>query len=319
MKNHHEILEWAAGYLISKGYTLQRPPELVLETPWSTVFHFSTTQGSFYLKQTPVPIFIEAKIIQLLSNQFHAAVPKLFAINENLCCFLMQDGGKNLRQYLKAQFQPELLSQAILQAGAMQRSTENNLDAFFALNIPDWRLAELPGLYEHLLNQTDFLKADGVTDQELKVLQGLTSKLSEQCTLLSQYHIPETFVQNDFHTNNILFDPATQKITFIDLGESVITHPFFSLHTFLQQAITHHNIKETDALYLQLQDTFFKSWLDISTKTKLSEVFKLTQKIWPIYLALGAYRLMTSVDLQAFKMYYANKPGRIAECLRRYK
>jgi hypothetical protein len=75
-----------------------------------------------------------------------------------------------------------------------------------------------------------------MTDQELKRLHDLSPKVSKQCALLAQYPIQETLVQPDFNTNNRLFDPVSQQMTLIDVGEIAITHPFFSLHNFLLQA-----------------------------------------------------------------------------------
>jgi hypothetical protein len=82
-----------------------------------------------------------------------------------------------------------------------------------------------------LISETEFLKADGMTGEELQILQDLSPKISEQCELLAQYKIPETLVQPDFNTNNTLLNLITHKITFVDLGEITITHPFFSLGT----------------------------------------------------------------------------------------
>lgn len=116
-------------------------------------------------------------------------------------------------------------------------------------------------------------------------------------------------MQNDFHSNNILIDPNTKKITFIDLGETVITHPFFSLHTFLRQATINHGIQELDQTYNQLQNACFENWLELATKSQLLEWFMLAKKLWPIYSAFGTYRLMVGVDLKFFKSYCANRPN----------
>lgn len=317
MKSHTDIITWATDCLIAKGYCLQHPPHIVVETPWSTVIRFSTSKSDMYLKQMLVSISLEPKIMQLLAAQFKACVPEVVAINEDLHCFLMKDAGETLREYLKTSFQPDLLCRAITEFTSIQRATENQLAFFLALGVPDWRLDKFPGLYDQLITHGEFLKADGLTEKELQILQSLRPKISTQCELLSKYDIPETLVQSDFHSNNILFHSGTQKITFIDLGETVVTHPFFSLHTFLRQAIIHHGVKECDHIYHQLQDACFKNWSELSKK-QLLEGFGLTNKLWPVYSALGAYRLMSGVDLQAFKSHYADRPHRLAGYLRAY-
>ncbi|MCW8409623.1 aminoglycoside phosphotransferase family protein [Legionella sp. PATHC035] len=318
MKNHTQILNWATDYLLSKGYLLPHSPEIVLETPWSNVIRFPTSKGNVYLKQPAPLIAQEAKITQLLAAQFHANVPMVIATNEELHCFLMNDAGQSLREYLQNEFQPVLLRQAIQQYTAMQRSTENHIESLFALGVPDWRLDKLPQIYDYLINQMAFLKAEGMNDNELQTLHDLRPQIASEIDCLSRFQIPETLVQSDFHTNNILIDPKTKKLTFIDLGEIVITHPFFSLHTFLRQSITHHGLNELDQTYHQLQETCFENWLDLASKEQLIEGLMLAKKLWPIYSALVFYRILHSVDQESFKLFYADRPNRLAGFFREY-
>ena len=318
MKNHISILKWTEDCLTSKGYSLQHSPEIIQETPWSNVFRFSTLKGDVYLKQ-PAPLLAqEAKIIQLLAHQFNANVPAVIAINDDLHCFLMNDAGCSLRKYLQAEYQPDLLCQSIKSFASFQRSTEDNIEPFFALEVPDWRLNKLPQLYEQIINQADFLKADGMTDEELQTLHDLSPQISEELKLLSEYNIPHTIVQPDFNTNNILICPDTNQFTFIDLGELAISHPFFSLHNFLYTATIHHGVKEKDAIWYQLQDACIENWLELGSKRQILNAFTLARKLWPIYSACVNYHFMYCVDLQALNTWYANKPNRLAGAFREY-
>jgi len=320
MDNQKSIIEWGTHYLVSNGYSIERPPEIVLSTPWSSVIRFSTSAGDIYLKQTPTSPYlsVEPKIIRILSEQFHANVPVIIGINDDLHCFLMKDAGKSLRESLKSEFSADLLCQAIVQYGAIQRSTEGHIETFFKLGIPDWRLDKLPSLYDQIINHSVFLTAEGITDKEKKILHALSPQISSQCTLLSNYNIPETIGYHDFHDKNILIYPGTKKMTFVDWGESAIIHPFFSLHTCLQQSITHHGIQEGDHTYRKLQDACFENWLGLAPKNQLLEVFNLSKKLQNIYNLLAYYQFMMSVDLNAYKAHYANRPSQIAEFLRQY-
>jgi len=316
--NHAAVLEWAINCLAAKGYFLKDSPQVLLETPWSTLIRCSTTKGDVYLKQMPATISLEAQIIQLLREQFHASVPVVIASNEKQHCFLMESGGQSLRQYLKTTFNPALLYESIKQYTSVQRSTEHHECSFFELDVPDWRLDKLPELYDHLMNQEDFLKEESLTDNELDRLRQLSPQFLAQCSSLAQYEIPSTLVQYDFNTNNILIDPKTKKLSFIDLGEIVIAHPFFSLHTFFYQASIHHGVTEFDPLYNQLQDVCFENWLNFMAKDQLLAAFMLAKKLWPIYSALCTYRLMINVDIVAFKQHYAEQPYKLAAHLRGY-
>lgn len=317
MNNQLQLFKWGTDCLVSNGYSIERSPEIVLSTPWSHVIRFSTSTGDFYLKQTPPPLFLsnEPQIIRLLSDQFHASVPHVLDINDDLHCFLMKDAGKPLRETLKANFKPELLCQAIKQYARLQRSTEDSTAMFLKLGIPDWRLTRLPILYNQMLNQTAFLKSEGLMDKELLKLHALSPSFLAQCNLLSNYGIHETIGYHDFHDKNILIDP-NKKMTFVDWGETAIIHPFFSLYTCLEQAITHHGVKKGDPDYRKLQDACFDNWLGLATKSQLIEAFILAKQIRLIWNILANYQFMVSVDLQAYKAYYPD--SRIAEGFREY-
>ena len=306
MKDHADTLKWAIDYLTSQGFTLQDSPEIVVQAPWSIVTRMSTSTEDFYLKQTPPLLFLEPRIMHLLRDGMQESVPIVIGSNDDLCCFLMKDGGLTLRNHLKSNYQPELLCQAISQFTAMQRAKENHLNSFFDLGVPDWRLNQFPDLYRQLISQTEFLKAEGLKNQELKKLHDLIPTVSKQCEKISRYQLQATLVQPDFNTNNILLNPNTQKMTCIDLGEIVITHPFFSLHNFIIQATRHHGVKEGSPTHDQLLQACWENWLNIATKNQLLEVYSLVKEIWPIYCAFGLYRLMISVDRNALKSYHTN-------------
>lgn len=319
MKNYTLVLKWVTDCLSSKGCPV-KSSEIFLETPWSTILKISTLKGDFFLKKNPPAISKEAQIIQLLANKFHASVPTIIAANDNLHCFLMENAGHTLREYLKIHFQPELLCEAIKQFTAIQNSTKSHVDSFFALGVPDWRIKHLPNLYNQLISQTDILKDNDLTDDEIQKLDDLRPQVFEQCELLLQYSIPDTIVQPDFNTNNILFDPINKKMTLIDLGELAISHPFFSLINFLYQATIHHNVKVEDSLYQKLEESCFKEWNELATKKQLKDAFQLAKKLWHIYAALASYRLIESVDSKALKLFYSNrnKPNPLANSFRQY-
>jgi hypothetical protein len=318
MQESDSVAKWGTDILVSNGYSIKHPPEIILSTPWSTMICFSTAKDDFYLKQTPPAISAEPQIIELLSEQFHASVPVVIDSNDNLHCFLMSDAGKVLRSTLKEKFSPDLLCQAIKEYAAIQRSAEDHVEKFIKLGVPDWRLAKLPILYNQIIKQTDFLKADGMTDKELHILQDLSPQFLAQCELLSSYGVPEAIGIPDFNDNNILLNQKTKRMTFIDWGEATITHPFFSLYNSLEQSIIHHGVKEADQTYNKLQDACLNNWLGLATQSHLLEAFNLSKQLRAIYDALSYYRLMTSVDLQALNSYYVNKPNRLAGHLRKY-
>jgi len=320
MEGKTSILEWATNFLTSNGYPIEQPADAVLTTPWSVVMRFTTQKGIVHLKQSPSAEFLssEPTIIRFLSEQLHANVPNVIGVNDELHCFLTKDAGEPLRKILKNEFNAELLSQAIIEYASILRSTERITEMFLDLGVPDWRLDKLPTLYDRLMAQSDFLESEGLTSQEIKILQSLSPQFLSQCKHLSSYGIPETLGYHDFHDNNVLIDPKTQKMTFADWGETAIIHPFFPLYTCLQQAIVHHGVKEGDETYQKLQNACLENWSTFESKKILFEIFALARLVVPFFGAMACYQFMMSVNLQAYKAHSSNRPSKITQYLKEY-
>ncbi|MBA2648147.1 MAG: aminoglycoside phosphotransferase family protein [Legionella sp.] len=292
-----KIIQWGCKYLSSHGYTLKSNlPALVQNTPWSYVVRFATSDGYIYLKHTPELLALEANIIQILHDKLKVSVPKIIAHNVELNCFLMKDAGQPLRELLKKQFDTALFCKAIEQFTSMQLVVANHLNIFFDIGVPDWRLDKLPDLYMQLLLQKEVLIADGLTKQEISKLEKLLPRVSNLCQKLSDYAIKPSLVQPDFNDNNTLIADVSQEITMIDLGEIVISHPFFSLINCLQQAKNHHTLTDKDARYQQIIDACLKNYKVFATKKHLLEAFKIVGDLFFIYGALGNYRLRVACD-----------------------
>jgi hypothetical protein len=311
-----EIIQWGCKCLSSLGYTLKNKlPEHVLNTPWSYVARFETSDGYIYLKQTPGLIGLEATIIQVLHNQFHASVPKVIGHNAELNCFLMKDAGRPLREILKQQFDVTLLCKAIDQFTLLQLAVADRVNVFIDIGVPDWRLDKFPDLYRELLSQENILIEDGLSEIEISELESLLPKVSSLCEELSDYSIKQTIVQPDFNDNNTLIDDISQDITIIDLGEIVISHPFFSLATCLQQIKKHHGLTDEDGTYLQIVDACFKNYMNFCSQKHLLDAFETAQILWIIYGALCQYRLMVACGKEKLMSF---QRGKLSDSLRKF-
>ncbi|HEV2614390.1 MAG TPA: phosphotransferase [Gammaproteobacteria bacterium] len=313
-----KIIPWASHYLLSHGYTLKNEqPETVQSTPWSYIVRFETNQGYIYLKHTPHLLALEAPITQILHDQFHASVPDIIAHNIELDCFLMKDAGTPLRQILKNQFNTELLCKAIELFTSLQLAVADHVNTFLDIGVPDWRLDKLTDLFQQLLLQKDMLIADGLSEKEISELKLLLPKVNNLCQKLLGYAIKPSLVQCDFHDNNLLVNETMQKITMIDLGEIVISHPFFSLIGCLRQTKVHHGLNDEDIAYQQLFEACFKNYLAVESKQNVLDIFKLAEVLWYVYEALAQYRLRLACDEAKFMAFQrqGKLSGRLKEFL----
>lgn len=314
-----DAIKWAMDTLSLRGYVVNNLPELVQKTPYSSVTRFSVKNGCVYLKQMPAALSLEPVIMQMLLSRFHSNVPVVIDSNKPLNCFLMEDCGYPLREKLKNNFQFDLLIESIKIYTHIQVNAAKNINEFIKIGMPDWGLNKLPLLYKELID-TDLLKYDGMTNEELVVLNELYPTFVRICELLSSYKIPETLNHCDFHDNNIVIDDKTNNLTIIDWGETVVSHPFFSLISFMTHSAFRYHFKEADQSFIALKDASIEDWSEFAEKNFILEILLLAKKIWPIYSALGYFRLIASsnmnLDSKAMKSYFHE--GRNAGRLSRY-
>lgn len=295
---NNPLLTWAQASFQTKGILVQEIKK-VLDTPWSAVYSIKTNNALYYLKQTPKDLYIEAKILEKLSFHFPSDCPNLIAYNDQLLCFITKDAGISLRQYLHKSLELDLLYQGLEQFIHLQIAAQTLVNEFFDIGVPDWRLEKFEGLFQDLLGDKSLLEGEGIGEEAQLALKQLLPKLAYQCQQLSDLNIPQTLVQTDCHTNNMLIDPRTQKLCFVDLGELVISHPLFSVHNYLLQALKHHLIG--DEAYQKLLNICQKYW------PKFDEAYPIIKVIFPVYSALSCYRLMKSIDIEAFYQFYPHQ------------
>ena len=305
---NNTLLSWCVETLESRDIKINST-KTVVSTPWSDVYCFNTNNGLYYLKRTPKDLFIEAKVFEKLNLYFPLNCPKLIAQNQELCCFITKGTGMPLRKYLQETLNIQYLFQGLEQFIKLQFEAEPLLEEFFEIGVPDWRLNHFSNLYQNLLDDKELLSGEGLNEQEQQRLKELSSRLTQQCQALAVLNMPQTLVQADCHTNNMLINVDTKKLSFVDLGELVISHPLFSIHNYLLQAVKHHGIK--DEAYEKLINICQKYW------PEFDKAYPLMKAIFPVYSALGCYRLMKSIYILDYYQFYKHQ-HKLGDSLREY-
>ncbi len=309
------IIKWAKETLKITDDKAFANSRIILKTPWSSLMLIDRGSELVYLKHTPELIALEAKIIKILHDQFKVSVPKIIAHNDELHCFIMKSAGRSLREILKQRFDEALVCEAANQFILLQKSVENHVNLFIELGVPDWRLDKLTHFFEEILSNKDLFIEDGLSEFEYTKTTGLLSVISDLCNNLSQYGIKQSLVQSDFHDNNILIDDSSNKITNIDLGEIVISHPFFSLVGFLKQLKKHHNITEKDQRHHRIKEVCLNNYITPENKEAIFKAFDSAQILWAIYDILCQYRLFQACDKEKLM---SRQRGKISNSLREF-
>ncbi|MBI2792805.1 MAG: phosphotransferase [Gammaproteobacteria bacterium] len=289
-KAYDQIILWAESILGANMLNI----ETVVQTPWSSVLKISTPKGQVYLKQTPPELFIEVDIIQICRNLCKITdIPEVIAENKSLHCFLMKEcGDASLRTLFDGHLNVDILMQGLQVYKTMQQATASHVDAFLQAGVPDWRLDKFSILYQDLVTNEAFLKSHGLETEQIKKLQDSLPSLEAWCLGLAHYGIPECLNHSDFHENNMLYCGAAGKVSIIDLGETAINHPFFSLAAFEKIPCNRYQVQFGSPDYQTLHDICFQGWL--ASDDDLQKALVLTEKLLPIYLTFAHMRLVNA-------------------------
>ncbi len=303
--NHQEIIDWASSALDCAIVDA----EVIVNPAWSLVIKLTTKEGIYYLKQTPEKIGREAQIINTLRNTFNAPVPDIVATNNEKHCFVMKDAGTSVRTILKATFNANMVCDIADQFTRMQLEVAKDPEALLERDVPNWGMAYLPQVFLELLGNIELLTADGVTPNEIEELKDKTPIIFALCDKLAAFGIKDTIVQIDFNDNNVVIDQAAGKYTHVDLGEIVISHPFFSLDNCLRQMTKHYNLTDADEDYVKIKQALFKNYISMYGADTVNQAFANARLLWNVNGALGQYRLIDACDRDTIMELQGGKLG----------
>lgn len=298
MHNQKSIIDWGSDYFTSIGCELIQSPVILVQTPWSIVVRFITTNGIFYLKQTPPDLFIETNVIKTIQKIMpQSLTPHILSENKELKCFLMESCGDNsLRTKFNGTIDDKSLTQGLTSYLQILRSFEDNIVVLKDIRIPDWRLHRIPDLYVELLAQHEILLEEGLTHDEMDELLRLVPKIRSLSDTLSEQKVKETLVNGDFNENNLIINIKTQQISIIDWGESVIAHPFFSIASHLQSCARRYQLKLNKGVLEKIKQHCLSHWLDVASIEQLNSTYQQLSKLHPIFCALALYRLQVATN-----------------------
>ena len=318
-KSHalNEIMEpfissvlWARNTLNQYGYHILDVPRMVRSMPWSTVISFQTSEGSVYLKYMEKDFAYEPALLEYLNKQKFPNLPSIIAINKGDNSFLMKDAGDPLRVTLRESYNTSLVCLVLRSCAKLQIACISHANSLIKLGASDWRLNKLPQLYQNFLSRKQLLIADGLTLNEIEVLQSLSGLFENLCQSLEAFSIPETLEHGDFHDNNVLL--SKDKITINDFGDSTVSHPFFSITSFLSNTKRHYDFNGFSNIYVILRDCYLQEWEICANKDVLLQAFDIALLVQPFIAGMNLARIESCPDSDVLLEYH----GHMAEQLR---
>lgn len=291
MKN----IEWLHAQMTQAGYKQSGTVTAVQQGSCSSVYRVPTTAVDLYFKVNHPHLRHEPILTQRLW-QWGMPVPAVVAIDADNGYLLMEDGGQLMRPLVKQENSAARWMTAVSQYAQMQIDLIDKQAELLAIGVPDRRLAQLPTLYQSLLDDEKVLQIgqkDGLSHAEADRFEDLLPRFTDLCQQLDAFGIPETLHHDDLHDNNIFVRDG--RFIFADWGEANIAHPFFSLLIVLRIAAYVLELEEDDPNLQQIITSYLTPWHPFGSPTELRHAFDLAQQIAPLNRALTWRTLLTTM------------------------
>lgn len=199
--------------------------------PWSTVMRVPTADSDLWFKANAPVLAYEAGVVEILARERPDAVPGVVAVDLGRGWMLMTDGGERLREVVERERALDRWLDVLPLYGRLQLDVAVRADELVARGAPDRRLAVLPAQFERLLGELE-----GFSGDERESLDALVPEVRDMCRRLAALGIPETIQHDDLHDGQVFV--CDGRYLFSDWGDSVVSHPFFSMAVTLEGTLS---------------------------------------------------------------------------------
>lgn len=255
-----DIIDWA--YRVLDTDAAEIAAEVIVKTPWSCVIRIEAPAGVFYLKKTPPDLWIEAAVTRFCTETLALdCTPRLRAADKTLGCFLMEScGDVTLRTHFAGHADMDLLCRGIGSFRQLATAAAPHTESLLQMGVPDWRLSTLPAVFSRRVANAGFLRAQGYSAAAAEKFSACLLRLRADCAELAAGGIAETLCHCDFHDNNITVDLRTRRTAVIDLGETVLSHPFLPLLSLERRLAGRYGLADGDARLPALHHACYDGW-----------------------------------------------------------
>jgi hypothetical protein len=173
----------------------------------------------------------------------------------------------------------------------LQIDLVGHADELAALGAPDRRLAVLASQYEQLLDQG----VEGLPEDELRRLRGLTAHVGEMCDRLAGFGLPETIQHDDLHDGQVFVRDG--GYLFFDWGDACVSPAFFTMAVTLEGVLAWGlddvEGSEDTAPY---RDAYLEPFAGYATRRDLKEAHTIALRLGWLCRALNVHRLALGLE-----------------------
>ena len=296
----NEAKVWIQAQISRLGYEAVGPITQ-FKGAWSrsSILYVPTTAGNLYFKACFEMPPSEQEVIRALAERWPNNVPSILATELERRWMLMRDfGDKHLDDVTDDHWRA-----AVRLFAEIQMDSVREIDHWIALGCPDRTPSQMIVCMDQLFTDTSALTRGRhrLSQAEIASLHSFLPQLQEMCRELANSAIPQTIHHDDFRSGNtVVFD---QTYLYYDWGETVVSHPFFSINYFLNRIRRPHGMSRSDWIFWvddprrrAIRDAYLQPWTRYESMERLLEVFTLARQLFSLYEAIRCYAELPYLD-----------------------
>ena len=207
-------------------------------------------------------------------------VPELVANDAERGWLLMRDGGLRLRELVHSWHDLTHWQALLPEYAELQIALAPHSDELLEAQVPDERLAVLPGHVAALLDDRDACmvgRENGLDEDEYERLRALVPDFAARCARLAAYGIPETIQHDDLHDGNVFVRDG--RYLFFDWGDSCVSHPFNTLVVTMRSLVHRLELAPGGPDVVRLRDAYLEPFHRFGSRDELVEAAELAHYI----------------------------------------
>jgi hypothetical protein len=298
--------KWIGEELGRVGIKITGPIEQPHVREWGTVLRVPTSGEDVYFKATTLKLQNEAAVTKALSTWHPELLPRLYAADIERNWLLVADGGLRLRDAFQEGLGIEMWSAVLNSYARFQIDLSERVEKLLSLSSPDRRLEKLPALFAEVVADSEWLmigEENGLSEEEYKRLAAGNPYIEQLCRELAAYNIPDSLHHGDLHDGNIFMKDG--RHLFFDWGDSVITHPFFSLRTVLVSMEYTFDYEENDPRFDPFARAYLEPWQPFESRERLWQAYHIARRLWSIASMVQWKNIMNKLPGMRQEMNYA--------------
>lgn len=286
-------ITWIDQTLAEHDIARKGSSEQVRSWVLSTIIRTPTSSGDVYFKAVPPFMSHEGTVMNAMAKQYPSMAVPILASDQSQGWILMSDFGGRLLVEV-----PDIKKweEAVSRHAQTQVEQAEHARPWLEGGLPDRSMRRMVELIDPLITTTTSMlagRADGLTDEEVEALQGLSMRLKFMCAQLADFAIPYSLVHGDLGGNILVKDDG--DFVFFDWTDACISHPFFDMATMANTVFDDNLYQGDESVAIRLRDAYLEPWTKHEPMERLIRAYDVARPLGALHQCMSYMWIMMNI------------------------